>query len=185
MQSDNLHQLLIEESNGFLQLGGVRMALLDIEAGFWSIRRQIEALIGPNLTNSVLQQAGANGGASFARSFAHPSDPDQSATFTACVQMYQLAGFGQFEITALEWPVGRILIQATQAFEAWMHQQHHEATELPICAYTAGVLVGFINVLNQRQDVVCIAHTCQAKGDETCSLELIPISQEQVSSPFA
>ena len=53
MRSDNLHHLLIEKSAGFLELGGVRMALLDIEAGFWGLRRQIEALIGTNLTNAV------------------------------------------------------------------------------------------------------------------------------------
>lgn len=179
MQSDNLHNLLFEKSAGFLQLSGARMALLDIEAGFWGIRRQIEALIGTHLTNTVLQQAGANGGASFARSFSQQTDLERSAIFRACVQAYQLAGFGQFEITALEWPVGRIEIQATQAFEAWMLQQHNEIAELPICAYSAGVFVGFINVLSQRQDVVCIEHTCQARGDETCTFELIPAAQAQ------
>ena len=43
------------------------MALLDIEAGFWGLRRQMEALVGRRLTDAVLQQAGANGGTSFAR----------------------------------------------------------------------------------------------------------------------
>jgi len=62
--------LLAQECPGILDFGGARMALLDVEAGFWALRRQMEALVGPRLTDGVLQQAGANGGASFARAFA-------------------------------------------------------------------------------------------------------------------
>ncbi|WP_420641322.1 hypothetical protein [Candidatus Leptofilum sp.] len=52
---------LTEAEGGVLGFGGSRMVLLDIEAGFWGLRRQIEVLIGERLTSSVLQQAGANG----------------------------------------------------------------------------------------------------------------------------
>ncbi len=41
---------------GVLRFGGARMALLDVEAGFWGLRRQMEALVGPRLTDTVLQQ---------------------------------------------------------------------------------------------------------------------------------
>jgi hypothetical protein len=58
-----------EQRLGVLHFGGARMALLDIEADFWGLRRQMEALVGRRLTDAVLQQAGANGGASFARAF--------------------------------------------------------------------------------------------------------------------
>jgi hypothetical protein len=51
---------LSEARPGVLRFGGARMALLDIEAGFWELRRQLEALAEPRLTNIVLQQAGAN-----------------------------------------------------------------------------------------------------------------------------
>jgi len=58
------HTLLSEGGPGVLYFGGARMALLDIEAGFWGLRRQLEALVGQRLTDAVFQQAGANGGAS-------------------------------------------------------------------------------------------------------------------------
>ncbi|MBC8449199.1 MAG: hypothetical protein H8D78_15745 [Chloroflexi bacterium] len=58
-----------EQRPGVLYFGGARMALLDIEAGSWGLRRQMEALVGRRLTDAVLQQAGGNGGASFARAF--------------------------------------------------------------------------------------------------------------------
>ena len=82
MSKASINQFLSEISPGVLQFGNVRMALLDIESGFWSIRRQIEALIGPQLTNSVLQQAGANGGASFASSFGMANTVKFSCRFT-------------------------------------------------------------------------------------------------------
>ena len=72
--TETYRSLVSEERPGFLRFGGARMALLDIEAAFWGLRRQLEALVGKTLTDNVLQQAGANGGASFARAFAS-TDP--------------------------------------------------------------------------------------------------------------
>lgn len=55
--SDQEFPLLIQASPGVLHFGGARMALLEIESGFWSICHQMEALIGPRLTKSVLRLA--------------------------------------------------------------------------------------------------------------------------------
>jgi PAS domain-containing protein len=172
--------LLSEEQPGILRFGGARMAMLDIEAGFWGLRRQMEALVGPRLTDSVLQQAGANGGASFARAFAGSAGDAQA--LRDCIAAYQAAGFGQFEIETLQWPfgyaqdrpIGRALVRAHQAFEAWTMQQHDQAPKSPVCAYTAGVLVGFVNALAGRHDVVCIERACQAQGAASCLFELLP-----------
>ena len=154
------------------------MALMDIEAGFWGIRRQIKALIGSRLTNFVLQQAGANGGASFALSFGKAKDiEDQGRLFENCLHAYQLAGFGKFMIKESHWPIGRVIIQAQNTFESWMMVQHDERVAEPLCAYTAGVLVGFINVISDRSDVVCVEHHCQALGDDICEFELLPASE--------
>jgi len=172
---------------GVLYFGGARMALLDIEAGFWGLRSQIEALVGRRLTDVVLQQAGVNGGASFARAFIGQTPAiDGAQALRDCVASYQAAGFGRFEIEVLEWPfgpkrssaqdrpIGRVLIRGTGTFEAWMMRQHTPVAEEPVCAYSAGVLVGFVNVLSGRHDVVCIERTCQAQGDQACLFELLP-----------
>ncbi|MCB8983431.1 MAG: GAF domain-containing protein [Ardenticatenaceae bacterium] len=169
-----MERLLVEEPSGILSFGGSRMALLDVESGFWGLRHQLEALIGERLTSSVLQQAGANGGASFAQSFADQTGTEGASLFTACLAAYQAAGFGQFEITNLDWPIGNIRIQANNSFESWMYRQHNNKPHAPICAYSAGVFVGFVNILGHRQDVVCIEHSCQAKGDAACVFELMP-----------
>jgi signal transduction histidine kinase/PAS domain-containing protein len=168
----NYNAFLSEKRPGVLCFGGTRMALLDMEAGFWGLRRQMEALVGRRLTDRVLQQAGANGGASFARAFVGQAGDAQA--LRDCIAAYQAAGFGQFEVEVLKWPIGRVLIRGHEAFEAWATQQHGQSPEAPVCAYTAGVLVGFINVLAGRQDVVCIERACQAQGAEVCLFELLP-----------
>jgi signal transduction histidine kinase/predicted hydrocarbon binding protein len=176
---ENLPKLLKHSSPGFLRFGGARMVLLDIEAGFWGLRRHLEALLGDALTNSVLQQVGANGGASFASAFIAPGKDtaQQDVAFAECVRAYQEAGFGQFEIVQQTWPIGRLVVQGRDTFEGWMMTENGLQAQSPACAYTAGVLVGFINVVSNRRDVVCIEHCCQAKGDEYCEFELLPASE--------
>jgi len=171
-----------EHRLGVLYFGGARTALLDIEAGFWGLRRQLEALVGRRLADAVLQQAGVNGGAFFAQSFFGEGTTDDGPWTTEegqkalrdCVAAYQAAGFGRFEIEALKWPIGRVLVRAWDTFEAWMVRQHGQETEWPVCAYSAGVLVGFVNVLTGRHDVVCIELACQAQGADACLFELLP-----------
>jgi hypothetical protein len=53
------------------------MALLNIKASFWGLRRQMEALVGRKMTDNAIQQAGTNGGASFPYTFA-PLSPNKS-----------------------------------------------------------------------------------------------------------
>jgi len=170
--TESYRSLLSHEQPGMLRFGGSRMALLDVKDGFWGLRRQMEALVGRALTDAVLQQAGANSGAAFARAFAGPSGDGQG--FRDCIAAYQAAGFGQFEVEVLEWPIGRARVRGREAFEAWTLQQHGQSSESPACSYTAGVLVGFLKVLAGRHDVVCIERACQAQGADSCLFELLP-----------
>jgi len=181
-----IHDLLEEEQPGDLRFGGTRMALLDIEAGFWGLRRQMEALVGRRLTENAMQQAGANGGATFASAFVTGVNEETAIShFLDCVAAYQAAGFGKFDVEILDWPIGRVLVHGQNTFEAWMMQQHNQPVENPACVYTAGVLVGFINVLTNRRDIVCIQHTCQAQGAEVCTFELVPASEAERTAVVA
>jgi PAS domain S-box-containing protein len=168
---------LFEEKPGMLCFGGARMALLDIEAGFWGLRRQMEALVGRRLTDVVLQQAGANGGASFARSFVGEAGDDGGQALRDCIAAYQAAGFGRFDVLELQWPIGHVLVRGRDAFEAWVARQHGLEDSSPTCSYSAGVLVGFVNVLAGRHDIVCVERACQGKEDEVCLFELLPADE--------
>jgi signal transduction histidine kinase/predicted hydrocarbon binding protein len=186
MQKKSISEYLSEVSPGTLHFGGARMAMLEIEAGYWSIRRQIEALIGTRLTNSVLQQAGANGGASFARSMGSAaSAAEQRQLFESCLLAYQAGGFGQFDIETAEWPIGKVVVRGRDAFEAWSAKRHEHTVEEAICAYTSGVLVGFVNVISDRQDVVCVERECMSMGAEACVFELLPADQAREQAVVA
>ncbi|NWG22210.1 MAG: GAF domain-containing protein [Chloroflexi bacterium] len=175
-----LSEYLAQTAPGTLTIGGARMAFIDIEAGFWSLRRQVENLLGARQAGEIFQQAGANGGASYAATQGLADEPQkQGELFARCLQAYQAAGFGQFEIVESTWPLGRMTVRARDAFEAWMMSRHGQRAHSPVCAYTAGVLVGFINVVSQRRDVVCIERRCQACGDEVCEFDFIPAAQAQ------
>lgn len=163
-----------EERPGTLSFGGTRMVLLDVEHGFWALRRQMVSLLGEQLTNAVMQQAGTNGGASFAQSLMCEGNDDSQQRLRACIAAYQAAGFGQLEIETLEWPLGRLVVRAVDTFETAMVRHHGQQAHEPVCAYTAGVLVGFINVIAGRHDIVCKEHACQAQGAEACIFELLP-----------
>lgn len=175
----SLDTLLAEEEPGALRFGGARMVLFDVEASFWGLRRQLEALAGVKLADTVLQQAGANGGSSFARAFVPEATEATAVTaFRDCLAAYQAAGFGRFEIEALEWPIGRICVRGHNTFEAWMTRQRNpQPTDHPSCAYTSGILVGFINALTGRRDIVCVKKQCQAQGADSCLFELLPLKE--------
>lgn len=176
---------LRQERPGVLSFGGARMALLDIESGFWGLRHQMEALVGSRLTDLALQQAGAVGGASFARAFLDPLPAaDCVSALRACLAAYQAAGFGQFTIDVLDWPseeregedCGRLVVCGRDTFEAWASRRHGEVEARPACAYTAGVLVGFVTTLTGLGGVTCVERTCQACGDSACSFEVVQVS---------
>ncbi len=178
---DRFQDLLSQPEPGALLFGGARMALLDIQAGFWSLRQGLVDIVGVQLTRAVLQQAGASGGASFASSFFLDPDPaDFEDNLAACLAAYQTAGFGKFTLQIREEfgphasSRGRAVIEAELAFEAWAAAQAGFKPGEPICAYTAGVLVGFVNVLSGRQDVLCRETSCQSQGDPVCHFELLP-----------
>jgi PAS domain S-box-containing protein len=180
---------LEEKEPGHLLFGKARMALLDVKAGYWGLRRQLEVLVGPKQRDLVLKQAGVNGGASFARSFIRTAPLDLKEALRDCLTAYQAAGFGQFSIQEMELPFtnqegkkGRVLVQAQDTFEAWAAIENEEIEQGPVCAYTAGVLVGFVNVLNKQRDVVCVEHSCLANGADYCTFELLPAHEAEAQT---
>jgi PAS domain S-box-containing protein len=158
------------------------MALFDVEAGFWALRRELEELVGREATEALLQRAGASGGASFARGFTSPAR-DVEGALRECLAAYRAAGFGRFELEEIDLPRGRILIRGRNTFEARMARRHPGHSDRPACVYTAGALAGSVNVLLGRRDVVCIERTCAAQGADACLFELSPAETAGKSPP--
>ena len=146
---DSLHR---SEDPGTLWFGSARMALLDVEAGFWTLRRSLTALAGRRLTSVVLQRAGANSGASFARSLTAGIAPEQAREAVRdCVSAIQAAGLGEFTVESLTWPLGRAVVRGRFTFESWMFIRHGGSLDGPVCAYSAGVLAGMMNTLGWNE----------------------------------
>lgn len=161
------------------------MALLDIQDGFWALRRQVAALAGERLTESMLQQAGANGGAQFARAMGAAEQSQSEGFLRDCIAGYQAAGFGRFCVESLDASAWRAEVTGRDTFEAWSVTQRGQRTERPVCAYTAGVLMGFANLVAGRSDLVCVEQTCQAQGADACRFELLPADQAQGAASVA
>lgn len=180
------HDLLCEGRIGGPLFGGKRMALLEIEAGFWGLRRQMEALVGRQVTDTVLQQAGINGGAAFARALAvNVPLQKQAQALRDCLAAYQTAGFGSFTLEVVEWPPGRVVVRARDTFEAWATRQHGQISQAPVCAYSSGVLTGMVSAIAERSDIVCVEHECQAQGAAECRFELLPAAVAGVAPTIA
>ncbi|MFP4439811.1 MAG: GAF domain-containing protein [Chloroflexaceae bacterium] len=198
-----LATLLHEAAPGVLQSGASRMAFVD-SAGLWELRRQMRALVGSRLTDVILQRAGLNSGTALARSLleqatnnaqqainlgeahAEPGaagaahDPGQ--LLRECLAAYQALGSGRFEVETLELvreadPSGalrRLRIRAWDTFEVWSSRQHEITPDAPVCAYTAGLLIGCAGVIFGQPDLVCVQRECQTQGAAACCFELHP-----------
>ncbi|MBN1486943.1 MAG: GAF domain-containing protein [Anaerolineae bacterium] len=170
---DKVHTLLSTKTPGVLCLDDTRIAILNIETGFWELRDQLESWIGRQMTQTILQQTGIRGGLALANVLLESvpqGTPDQALQI--CLDSYQAMGSGQFKVIESQWPLGYVKIAATDAFEAWAAQQKNYTHTEPLCAYTSGTLLGFVKAISGVEALHCIEHSCQALGAETCIFEI-------------
>jgi signal transduction histidine kinase/predicted hydrocarbon binding protein len=179
------------------------MAFVD-SASLWELRRQMRALVGPRLTDVILQRAGLNSGMALARTLleqatnnvqqainlgeAHAAPgaagaaPDPEQLLRDCLATYQALGSGRFEVETLALAaksapssvLRQLRIRAWDTFEVWASRQHEITPGEPVCAYTAGLLIGCAGVIFGQPDLVCVQQECQAQGAGACCFELHP-----------
>jgi signal transduction histidine kinase/PAS domain-containing protein len=208
-----LATLLHEAAPGVLQSGASRMAFVD-SAGLWELRRQMRALVGPRLTDVILQRAGLNSGMALARSLleqaainaqqainlgeaqAEPGAagtvPNPGQILRDCLAMYQALGSGRFEVETLalaeksgqSGALRQLRIRAWDTFEVWASRRHEITPDEPVCTYTAGLLIGCAGVIFGQPDLVCIQQECQAQGAVSCCFELHPAHLGGDEAPF-
>lgn len=91
----------------------------------------------------------------------------------ACLARLSGQGMGPLELTALEWPIGRAVVRASDTVESDLARRDGVVAEGPACAYTAGVLAGVVGAL-AGQDVLCRERECRARGAAACQFEVLP-----------
>jgi PAS domain S-box-containing protein len=167
-----------ETKDAWLRVGTARVCLLDIEGGFYQLRREIEALAGTAVAEQSLYAAGQAGGRSvFGAMLAAGEIQHDEAGFRSAVQAYRDSGFGQFTIADLDLAKGRALVACPDAFESWAYAQNGVRSDAPVCAYSSGVLATAMAVVSQQQDTACDEITCVARGDTACTFAILPAAE--------
>ncbi len=152
------------------------MCLFEIVGGFYSIRDSLEKAIGP-AAGTMLYQAGIQGGRRFVSSAAKIGMIRRGSDgLSDCVEIFSQAGFGNFIIMESEWREPRVIIEceAPAAFEAFAFKENKTPVSVPVCDYARGVLAGFVQELEKREDIMCLENECKASGARQCTFEIGP-----------
>jgi len=158
---------------GTINVGGARMALLDIAGGFYSIRTILRDDLGV-VEKELMYRAGIEGAGSFLASALDSEILRADADgFRASLDAYSSAGFGDFKVTEVEWDRSWAIVTCKDTFEGWAYARNHNIRDTVVCDYSRGVLAGFMRHLRMQNDVdassvTCIEEDCIGKGDGTC-----------------
>ncbi len=162
---------------GWLEVGSTRMVLLEVRGGFYAIRDSLEMLVGPDVTERVLYEAGNAGGISYANSAVTAGTvPPGVDGFPECVRVYSRAGFGDFAVEALDPGGGYAVVSCRDSFESWAYREHGRLPARNVCDYSSGVLAGFLRALTGRHDLECVELQCAVHGGPQCLFEVRPFS---------
>jgi PAS domain S-box-containing protein len=91
-----------------------------------------------------------------------------SKGFIDAVTTYSDAGFGDFVIKELRFQEGYAQVTCRNSFEGWAFLSNKRSFESPVCYYSAGVLLSFMQKILNRNDLVSAETKCIAKGDDEC-----------------
>jgi signal transduction histidine kinase/predicted hydrocarbon binding protein len=164
-------------SKGWLEVGSTRMILLEVRGGFYALRDSLEMLVGPDVAERVLYEAGNAGGMSYASSaVAAGTVPAGIDGFAECVRVYSEAGFGDFAVEALDPDAPYAFVSCRHSFESWAYREHGRFTSRHVCDYSAGVLAGFMRCLTGLHGLECAELQCTVHGADKCLFEVKPVS---------
>jgi len=160
-----------KKSRGWVDVGGTRMCLLDILGGWVSMGATINLFAGEETYRRVMFEMG------LAETFTQKAAEGGVLEYTAkgiydAVDTFSEAGFGDFVIRELKFSEGYASITCKDTFEGWIFRNHHQASDVPVCYYSAGVLLSFVQTITKRNDLSCVETTCIAKGDRACEFEI-------------
>ncbi len=166
-----------KRGRGWIDVGGTRMCLLDVSSGWLSLAEAIKAFAGEDTYKRALFEAGQRGtfpGTALERRIITRS-PDG---FQEAVDTFSSAGFGSFQIEELRFSDGFARISCPDAFEAWAFLQTGKSSSAPVCHYSTGVLLSFMEQISRRNDITATEKSCIAKGDSHC--EFVIGTREQL-----
>jgi len=156
-----------KKSRGWVDVGGTRMCLLDIPGGWFSMGAAINLFAGEETYRRVMFEMG------LAETFTQKAAESGVLEYSAkgiydAVDTFSEAGFGDFVIEELRFAEGYARITCKDTFEGWIFRNHHKVSDVPVCYYSAGVLLSFVQTITKRNDLSSVETACIAKGDRAC-----------------
>ena len=159
---------------GWLNVGRTRMVLFDTVQGFYTLRKVIDDEVGGNAAYLIFQ-TGIKGGFSFLEPMIQGGriNPGPQG-FADGLSVLIDGGFGNFQLKEINWPRGWARIVCTNTVEGWIHFEKRHQTDKPLCDYSRGIILGFMQVTHQYADtgltdlLDCVEVTCIATGQNQC-----------------
>ncbi len=163
----NKVKFLSRKARGWIDVGGTRMCLLDIPGGWLNLGTSIILFAGEDTYRRVLFEAGLS--ETFSKKALNKGILDKTSKgLIDAVTTYSEAGFGDFVIKELGFREGYAQVTCRNSFEGWAFLSNKRFFESPVCYYSAGVLLSFMQNISNRNDLVSVETKCIAKGDEEC-----------------
>ncbi len=156
-----------QKRRGWIDVGGTRMCVLDVSNGWLSLAEAIQLVAGEDTYKRAVFEAGQRGtfpGTALERRIISRTPEG----FREAVETFCSAGFGSFRIEELRFSDGFARISCPDAFEAWAHLQTGKSSAVPVCHYSTGVLLSFMEQISRRNDIAATESACTAKGDAQC-----------------
>lgn len=163
----NAIKFTTKRNRGWIDVGGSRMFLLDISGGWYNLVERIMLFAGSETSRRVLFDAGK------AETFTTKALKQGVFTmspqgFIEAVDTLSEAGFGDFRVEELRFDEAYATITCTDAFEGWAYLQEGRASDVPVCHFSAGALLSFMQNTSGNHDLISTETKCVARGDDHC-----------------
>jgi PAS domain S-box-containing protein len=163
------------KTRGWLDVSGARMCLLDISGGWVNIVLSMMLFAGENTARRVLFEAGHS--ETFSSTAIQNSLLDRTLTgFREAVNSFSVSGFGDFTIRELTFSQGFAVITCRDTFEAWAFLQNRRHSESPVCHYSSGVLLSFMENVSGKKNLLSVETKCIANGHDECEFVIGTLS---------
>jgi PAS domain S-box-containing protein len=155
------------KARGWIDVGGTRMCLLDIPGGWLNLGTSIILFAGEDTYRRVMFEAGLS--ETFSKEALKKGILGKTSNgFVDAVTTYSEAGFGDFVINELRFAQGYAHVTCRNSFEGWAFLYNKRFFESPVCYYSTGVLLSFMQNISNRNDLVSAETKCIARGDDKC-----------------
>ena len=156
-----------KRGRGWIDVGGSRMFLLDISGGWHNFVERIGLFAGSETSRRVLFEAGQ--AETFTTKALNAGVLEQTPQgFRDALETLSEAGFGDFRVKDLRFdePYARIVCPDT--YEGWAYLQGEKKSDVPVCHFSSGALLSFMQHTSGQTDLISTETRCIARGDLEC-----------------